>query len=62
MQVLLDAKISSHLVYVYAFYYLLTNGMRVTEEEISDAARAVGLEPDHGRIIDILEFLETPQM
>ena len=56
IRVLLDAGIKSHLVYIYAYYFLVANGSEPSEANILGVVRTLGLQPDKERVMDILEF------
>ena len=46
MDVLLKTGIKSHLVYVYAFYYLVASSVGVSTEKMEEVVEALGVQSD----------------
>ncbi|MDE1854787.1 MAG: hypothetical protein KGH57_00490 [Candidatus Micrarchaeota archaeon] len=61
MRLLFKANVRSHLVYIYAYYFLLSLGKIGSEAEIVALVSSLGIEADESRINDVLAFLKTPQ-
>ena len=62
MRLLFKANVRSHLVYIYAYYFLLSLGKIGSEAEIVALVSSLGIEADGSRIKDVLAFLKAPQV
>ena len=53
---LLTTGIKSHLVYLYAYYFLLAGRIPVSEQKMMDVVMALGLKPDKDRAKRMFEL------
>ncbi len=58
----LNSHIKSHLVYIYASYFLLVNGVDPTVERVLDVVGALGLPQDRERAAFVLRFIRKKAM
>lgn len=58
VDIILSMKLKSHLGYVYIYYYLLVNGVSVTEEKLVQTAEALGIKGDVKSAAELLKFLQ----
>jgi ribosomal protein L12E/L44/L45/RPP1/RPP2 len=49
LSIILDSGIKSHLIYVYASYFLLVNGIRPTSDKLLNVIKSLGMQPDEAR-------------
>lgn len=56
---LFDASIGSHLIYIYAYYFLMAFGKAGTESEILNIVESLGMKPDATRMREVLTFLRS---
>ena len=52
---------SSHLIYVYAFYFLLANGIQPTARGIVKVVESLGTRGDEALAREIFDFVSAPQ-
>ncbi len=61
IDILLGTNVEGHpvfistLVYVYAYYYLLANGVEVTEQKIMELVEAIGVKEDTRTAVEIFQ-------
>jgi ribosomal protein L12E/L44/L45/RPP1/RPP2 len=58
MEIILATKFKSHLAYVYTYYFLLVNGMAVTEKKLIDTAKSLGIKANHETAAEVLKFVQ----
>ena len=56
---LFDASVHTHLVYIYAYYFLMAFGKGGTESEILDIVKSLGMKPDETGAKEALAFLKS---
>ncbi len=52
-------SLKSHLIYLYAFYFVLANGRMASKDDLVRVVEAVGAEPDLKRAEEIIKFVES---
>jgi ribosomal protein L12E/L44/L45/RPP1/RPP2 len=58
IDILLSTKLRSHLMYVYIYYFLLVNGMTVSEKKLLDTAKLLGIKADRATADEVLKFVQ----
>lgn len=58
IDMLLKAKVRSHLLYVYAFFFLLANGRPTTKESMERVVEALDMKVDQAALAEVLNFLK----
>ena len=61
IDLILGAGIRSHLVYVYAFYFLLANGIEPTVKGMMGVASSLGVGGDESTAREIFDFVSMPR-
>ena len=51
--------IKSHLLYIYAYYFLLAFGKQGTTKEILNVVRSLGNDAEEQRAVEVLTFLKS---
>lgn len=58
IDIVLTTNIKGHLAYVYAYYYLLVNGMMVSAQRLADTVESLGAKADRRTASAVLEILQ----
>ncbi len=58
IDILLKTKVRSHLVYIYAFYFLLANGKPTTKESMTRVIESLDMKVDGVALVEVLNFLK----
>lgn len=58
IDIILNTKLKSHLAYVYTYYYLLVNGMTVSEKKLISTAKSLGIKADKATAAEVLKFVQ----
>ena len=61
MQIINKISVKSHLIYVYAYYFLLSNGMVADVPSISKVVSSIGIIPDTKGIEDVISYITLNQ-
>lgn len=61
MQIMNRISVKSHLIYVYAYYFLLSNGMVADVQGISKVVSSIGIYPDAKGIEDVISYITLNQ-
>lgn len=57
VDILITTGIKSHLIYLYAYYFLVAGRTPVSEQKMMDVVDALGLKPDRDRAAKMLALL-----
>jgi ribosomal protein L12E/L44/L45/RPP1/RPP2 len=58
MDIILATKFKSHLAYIYTYYFLLVNGMAVTEKKLIATVKFLGIKADRETAAEVLKFVQ----
>jgi ribosomal protein L12E/L44/L45/RPP1/RPP2 len=58
VDLVLSSGIKGHLVYVYAYYYLLVNGVAVSEQGLMDTVESLGTKADRRTAAEVIRFAQ----
>jgi ribosomal protein L12E/L44/L45/RPP1/RPP2 len=58
IDIVLSANLKGHLVYVYAYYYLLVNGAEVSEQKLIETVESLGIKADRRTAAEVIKFAQ----
>jgi ribosomal protein L12E/L44/L45/RPP1/RPP2 len=58
IDIVMAANLKGHLTYVYAYYYLLVNGVAVSEQKLIETVESLGIKADRHAAEEVLKFVQ----